>query len=100
MDWTNESEDDFEALYTSIRKVLKEMCEAGGRDTEKTLFGEKGGYISQLSKNSLHQPCIRCGYEIHKAAYMGGTVYFCEHCQKRWWSNVAEKESVSTYDDK
>lgn len=82
-DMTNASEEDFEALYAAVRKRLQAMCVAGGRDTEKTLLGEKGGYISQLSKNSLHQPCMRCGYEIHKAAYMGGTVYFCEKCQKR-----------------
>ena len=82
-DMTNATEEDFKALYDSVRKVLRAMCDAGGRNTEKTLFGEKGSYISQLSKNSLHQPCMRCGYEIHKAAYMGGTVYFCEHCQKR-----------------
>lgn len=82
-DMTFATEEDFQKLYESVRKILREMCEAGGRDTEKTLFGEKGGYVCQLSKNSLHQPCMRCGYEIHKAAYMGGTVYFCEKCQKR-----------------
>ena len=82
-DMTFAAEEDFQALYDSIRKILRKMCDAGGRNTEKTLFGEKGGYVCQLSKNSLHQPCMRCGYEIHKAAYMGGTVYFCEHCQKR-----------------
>ena len=82
-DMTFATEEDFQALYDSIRKILRKMCDAGGRNTEKTLFGEKGGYVCQLSKNSLHQPCMRCGYEIHKAAYMGGTVYFCEHCQKR-----------------
>ena len=82
-DMTNATEEDFEALYASVKKVLREMCDKGGRNTEKTLFGEKGGYVCQLSKNSLHQPCMRCGYEIHKAAYMGGNVYFCEKCQKR-----------------
>ena len=82
-DMTNASEEDFRALYASIQKILKAMLDGGGRNTEKTLFGEKGGYITQVSKNSLHQPCMKCGYEIHKAAYMGGTVYFCEHCQKR-----------------
>lgn len=74
---------DMQALYTSVRKVLKEMCERGGRDTEKDLFGNKGGYVTQLSKNSLNEPCMKCGYELHKANYMGGTVYFCEHCQRR-----------------
>ncbi|MBP3610304.1 MAG: endonuclease VIII [Lachnospiraceae bacterium] len=82
-DMANATEEDVQTLYTSVRKILREMCDGGGRNTEKTLFGEKGGYVTQLSKNSLHEPCMRCGYEIHKAAYMGGTVYFCEHCQKR-----------------
>lgn len=82
-DMANATEEDVRTLYTSVRKILREMCDGGGRNTEKTLFGEKGGYVTQLSKNSLHEPCMRCGYEIHKAAYMGGTVYFCEHCQKR-----------------
>lgn len=74
---------DMLALYTSVRKVLKEMCDCGGRDTERDIFGNKGGYITQLSRNSLNEPCVRCGYEIHKTNYMGGTVYFCEHCQRR-----------------
>lgn len=82
-DMREATEDDFQVLYTSLKKVLKEMCEQGGRDTEKDLFGNRGRYITQLSKNSLHEPCMKCGYEIHKANYMGGTVYFCEHCQRR-----------------
>lgn len=77
------TEEDFQALYDSIRKKLKEMCDSGGRDTEKDLLGNKGKYISQLCKYSLHEPCMKCGCEIHKASYMGGTVYFCEQCQKR-----------------
>lgn len=82
-DMRDATDADWLTLYTSVKQVLKEMCECGGRDTEKDLFGNKGGYITQLSKNSLHEPCMKCGYEIHKANYMGGTVYFCEHCQRR-----------------
>ena len=82
-DMKNATDEDFQILYNSVKKILREMCENGGRDTEKNLLGEKGGYVTQLSKNSLNEPCMRCGYEIHKAAYMGGTVYFCEHCQRR-----------------
>lgn len=82
-DMRNATDSDFQTLYASVKKVLKEMCECGGRDTEKDLFGNKGGYITQLSKNSLYEPCMKCGNEIHKANYMGGTVYFCEHCQKK-----------------
>ena len=76
-------DDDFRTLYDSVKKILGEMTAKGGRDTERDLFGEKAGYITQLSKNSLYEPCMGCGCEIHKAAYMGGTVYFCEGCQKR-----------------
>lgn len=83
LDLRGATDADFHTLYTSVKKVLKEMCEKGGRDTEKDLFGNKGGYITQLSKNSLFEPCMRCGCEIQKASYMGGTVYFCERCQKR-----------------
>lgn len=82
-DMRDATEEDLRSLYTSVRKLLKEMCELGGRDTEKDLFGNKGRYNTQLSKNSLNEPCMKCGYEIHKANYMGGTVYFCEHCQRR-----------------
>lgn len=82
-DMRDATQEDLHTLYTSVRKLLKEMCELGGRDTEKDLFGNKGRYITQLSKNSLNEPCMKCGYEIHKANYMGGTVYFCEHCQRR-----------------
>ena len=39
--------------------------------------------VSQLSKKSLDEPCMKCGTVIRRAGYMGGTVYFCEHCQKR-----------------
>lgn len=82
-DMRDATQEDLRSLYTSVRKLLKEMCELGGRDTEKDLFGNKGRYITQLSKNSLNEPCMKCGYEIHKASYMGGTIYFCEHCQRR-----------------
>lgn len=82
-DIKNCTEQDFRTLYQSIRKVLMDMTTNCGRDTERDLFGNKGGYITQLSKTTLHQPCIHCGYEIHKANYLGGTIYFCEHCQRR-----------------
>lgn len=77
------SEEDFRAMYESTVKMVKKMCLDGGRDTECDIFGNPGGYISQLSKKSYGEPCMRCGYPIHKASYMGGTIYFCEKCQKQ-----------------
>lgn len=69
-------------LFRSIKDTLSEMYVQGGRDTEKNLFGEKGGYITQLSKNTLGSSCSRCGKTILKEGYFGGTVYYCPGCQK------------------
>ncbi|MDF2870055.1 MAG: Formamidopyrimidine-DNA glycolase, binding, partial [Anaerocolumna sp.] len=56
--------------------------EGGGRDTEKDLYGNPGGYITYMSKNTYGEPCTKCGYQIRKENFLGGTVYYCEHCQK------------------
>jgi formamidopyrimidine-DNA glycosylase len=58
------------------------MTDLGGRDTEKDLFGNMGGYKTILSKNTVQNPCPGCGGTIIKEAYMGGAVYFCPVCQK------------------
>lgn len=76
------TEEDFKRLYDATMSVVKDMCEKGGRDTENDIFGNKGGYITQLSKNSWNEPCMKCGHLIGRANYMGGTVYFCPKCQK------------------
>ena len=73
--------DERTTLFHSVKSTLKEMVELGGRDTEKDLFGEPGGYITKLGKNSLDKPCPVCGRKIIKQAYMGG-IYFCPGCQK------------------
>lgn len=69
-------------LFGSLKGTLAEMTEKGGRDTETDLLGNKGGYVAALSKNTLGQPCRRCGETIMKEAYMGGAVYYCPGCQK------------------
>lgn len=79
---TTLSDAEYEKLYISIKETLKEMTEKGGRDTEKDIFGRNGGYITKLSKKTLGKACKVCGGEIKKAPYLGGTIYFCEHCQK------------------
>ena len=71
-----------ESIFNSVKSTLKEMTKQGGRDTEKDLFGEPGGYRTKLSKNTLDSPCPVCGGRIIKQAYMGGSIYFCSGCQK------------------
>jgi formamidopyrimidine-DNA glycosylase len=73
--------EDFDMLYEKIKSVLKEMVEKGGRDTEKDFFGNKGGYKTIMSKNTIDTPCRRCGSLIKKSNYLGGSVYYCDRCQ-------------------
>ena len=37
-------------MYESVVGTLEKMTAAGGRDTEKDLFGNKGGYQTLLSE--------------------------------------------------
>ncbi len=69
-------------LFNSLKTTLKRMTDLGGRDTEKDLFGQAGGYKTVLSKNTLKSPCPGCGGTIRKEPYLGGAVYFCPVCQK------------------
>ncbi len=73
--------DEYRKLFDIIKTTLSQMAELGGRDTEKDLFGNPGGYMTLLSKKTLWTPCTVCGYELHKDNYMGGTIYYCEKCQ-------------------
>ncbi len=69
-------------LFGSMKETLAEMAFKGGRDTEKDLFGCTGGYRTHLSKNTLDKPCPVCNSVIRKESYMGGSIYYCEGCQK------------------
>jgi len=71
-----------QALFHSVKSTLEEMTAQGGRDTEKDLFGRPGGYRTKLSRNTAGQPCPTCDGTIVKQAYMGGSVYFCDGCQR------------------
>jgi len=76
------SEDELKGLYNSVKVTLKDMAVQGGRDTEKDLFGNAGGYKTILSKNTVNEPCPKCSTEIRKEAYLGGSIYYCPCCQK------------------
>ena len=69
-------------MYRSVKSVLQNMTNQGGRDTEHDLFGCPGGYQTILSKNTVGKPCPVCGTLIRKEPYMGGSIYVCEGCQK------------------
>ncbi len=69
-------------LFATLKHTLAEMTRLGGRDTEKDLFGNPGGYPVVMSAKNNGAPCPNCGTSITKEAYMGGSVYFCRDCQR------------------
>lgn len=75
------SSDALTRLYEEITNTLREMTEKGGRDTEKDLFGDPGGYLTLMSKLNLNKPCPICGGTVKRESYLGGNVYYCPACQ-------------------
>ena len=70
-----------DAMFDAVKTVLAQMTAQGGRDTERDLFWNWGGYKTILSRNAVDAPCPACGTVIQKQAYLGGSIYFCAGCQ-------------------
>lgn len=78
----NLTNDQRQRIFQSVKSTLKEMAEQGGRDTTNDIFGNPGGYKTKLSQLTMDKPCPVCGGTIFKQPYMGGSIYFCNGCQK------------------
>ncbi|NMP37974.1 MAG: endonuclease VIII [Clostridiales bacterium] len=74
-------EEKLRSLLKSTVSVLRDMTDKGGRDTEKNILGAPGGYITKMSRNALKNGCPVCSGAVTKEAYLGGSVYYCSHCQ-------------------
>lgn len=70
-----------QTLYDSVKNTLNQMYLYGGRNTEKDLFGNEGGYKTLLSCKTIKKPCPVCGTGISRETYMGGNIYYCPECQ-------------------
>lgn len=70
-----------EKLFQAVKEVLLQSANEGGRDTEKDLYGNPGGYRTLLSKKTYKNGCPCCDGEIEKQAFLGGAIYVCNHCQ-------------------
>lgn len=68
-------------MYRSVKQLLADMTQAGGRSTEKDLFGNQGGYEVRMSRETVGLPCPECGTPVERQSYMGGNVYVCA-CQQ------------------
>jgi len=71
-----------ETLFRAIKDTLADMAVNGGRDTEKDLFGKAGGYKTKASKLTAGSTCPVCGGIIRRESYLGGSIYYCDRCQK------------------
>ena len=72
---------DADRLRTATVATLRIMTDCGGRDTEKDIYGQTGGYVTKMSKTTVMSGCPICGGDITKESYLGGSVYYCVHCQ-------------------
>jgi formamidopyrimidine-DNA glycosylase len=75
------SQQEIREIFNAVKSVLGAMASQGGRDTEKDLFGQPGGYRTVLSSKTASQLCPNCGSAICKEAYLGGSIYYCPTCQ-------------------
>lgn len=77
------TESELQKLYMATKETILNMTEKGGRDTEKNIYGEVGGYKTILSSKSYKVGvCPHCHDTIKKESYLGGTIYYCPTCQK------------------
>ena len=68
-------------LYAAIQDTMAEAIKLGGREDERDLFDQPGGYKRLMSNQTAGQPCPNCGTSIQKISYLGGACYICPTCQ-------------------
>lgn len=73
--------ENYYTLFKKLKETIKEMCEKGGRNTEKDLFGQAGGYQTALSSKTWKNPCPICRDTLIRQNYLGGNIYYCPSCQ-------------------
>ena len=75
------SEEDQQALHRAIVDTLEQAVAQGGRDTERDLYNQLGGYPKILDSSKRGEPCPECGRPIEKMNHLGGSCYLCPSCQ-------------------
>ena len=68
-------------LYQAIQDTVSQAIQANGREEERDLFDQPGGYRRLMSSQTAGTPCPVCGATIEKMAYLGGACYLCPSCQ-------------------
>ncbi|MGD8566039.1 MAG: DNA-formamidopyrimidine glycosylase family protein [Candidatus Bathyarchaeota archaeon] len=75
--------DEVEALYKSIRSVLKDSIRMGGLAYERDFYGNKGGFGKNQYKVAYKpgEPCPTCQITIQKIRTGATSSYICPKCQ-------------------
>ncbi len=68
-------------LYDETVATVRDVTDAGGRNDERDLFGNPGGYVRLMDAKAVGRPCVTCGTPIEKLQYLGGACYVCPTCQ-------------------
>jgi formamidopyrimidine-DNA glycosylase len=68
-------------LYDAIQYTVQLAIEQGGREDERDLFDQPGGYTRLMGSQTVEGPCPACSATIQKIAYLGGACYLCPRCQ-------------------
>lgn len=68
-------------LFRAMKGTLAAMVAGGGRDVEKDLYGNPGGYRCLLSAKTWKEGCPVCHGAVVRQPFLGGNVYYCPACQ-------------------
>lgn len=71
---------DLGSLFLSLKSILQEITNLGGREQYRDLFGKPGKYKPLL--NTQSQKCYKCNKDIINEEYNNMTIYYCPHCQE------------------
>ncbi len=74
--------DERRTLYTTVKEVLNDALNKGGKDDVYDLYNNQGGYQKTLGAHALGKPCPYCKTPIEKLNILGSTTYVCPTCQK------------------
>jgi len=69
-----------EHIYNSMKSVLTNAYEKGGRANEFNLYGQKGHYVAMAERKHIGENCPLCGNILGKVS-VGGVTAFCPNCQ-------------------
>ena len=76
------SEDDRYNISGAMRHVITAACDAGGRNSEYDLYGQKGSYTAAAERKRIGADCPLCEATLLKNS-TGGVTAYCPVCQTK-----------------